>query len=302
VDCELRPVELGELLAARDLLARACEYDRAAAVAEEKLFGEAAGLPWRQTLGAFRDQQLLGLSVVSGRWLRLLAVDPSARGAGVGSALLAAAERSAADAGETHLRALDQPGNYLAPGIAVENTRTIEWLLRRGWAAGRRNTNLLIDVERNARATAEHAGALGERACGKGYRLRRAALSDLPVILPAVAAEFSRGWAFEVEQAIRHPPGAVHLAWSGLGALVAFAAHDGNNRGLGWFGPAGTWPDHRGKGLAEALLVACLADVAAAGHRTCTISWIGPRAFYERCAGINGEQHFLVMTKELSPK
>ena len=82
------------------------------------------------------------------------------------------------------------------------------------------------------------------------------------------------------------------------GAYAGFAAHDGNNRGLGWFGPTGTWPAHRGKGLGEAVLLACLVDVAAE-HARCEIAWIGPRPFYEKAAGIVDERHFVVLQRTL---
>jgi hypothetical protein len=84
------------------------------------------------------------------------------------------------------------------------------------------------------------------------------------------------------------------------GELAAFAAHDGNNSGLGWFGPAGTLDPHRRRGLGEALLVACLVDVAATGLAQCTVAWVGPRDFYERAAGIAGERRFVVLGKDLA--
>ncbi|MBA3394602.1 MAG: GNAT family N-acetyltransferase, partial [Deltaproteobacteria bacterium] len=89
----------------------------------------------------------------------------------------------------------------------------------------------------------------------------------------------------------------VHVALAD-GAYCAFAAHDGNNRGLGWFGPTGTWPAHRGKGLGEALLLACLVDVAAE-HARCEVAWIGPRPFYEKVAGIVDERRFVVLARTL---
>ncbi len=82
------------------------------------------------------------------------------------------------------------------------------------------------------------------------------------------------------------------------GAYCAFAAHDGNNRGLGWVGPTGTWPAHRGQGLGEALLLACLVDVAAA-HPQCEVAWIGPRPFYDKVAGIAAERRFVLLQKRL---
>lgn len=75
--------------------------------------------------------------------------------------------------------------------------------------------------------------------------------------------------------------------------------HDGNNAGRGWFGPTGTLPAHRGRGLGAALLLACLLDIQAAGHNYCQVAWIGPRAFYDKIAGIDNERHFTVLRKEL---
>jgi hypothetical protein len=102
-----------------------------------------------------------------------------------------------------------------------------------------------------------------------------------------------------VDRALGGDSPAVHLALDADGAIAAFAAHDGNNRGLGWFGPAGTLMPHRGKGLGEALLVACLVDLAGEGRQSCTVAWIGPRDFYQRAAGIAREDRFVVLGKEL---
>jgi hypothetical protein len=62
--------------------------------------------------------------------------------------------------------------------------------------------------------------------------------------------------------------------------------------------PTGTWPAHRGHGLGEALLLACLVDVAAV-HYLCEVAWIGPRPFYEKVAGIVDTRRFVLMTRAL---
>jgi len=147
-------------------------------------------------------------------------------------------------------------------------------------------------VRDNPRVSAARAGELAARATDAGYELRRAR-PDEPALLEAVATEFGGAWPFELSRALGHAPVGVHVAVRG-GAYCAFAAHDGNNRGLGWFGPAGTWPAHRGLGLGEALLLACLVDVAAA-HARCEVAWIGPRPFYEKSAGVAGERRFAVL-------
>ncbi|HEY3802871.1 MAG TPA: GNAT family N-acetyltransferase [Kofleriaceae bacterium] len=288
------PLPLADLDAATRVLAGACAFDRADAVAREKLFGDGpTGTP--HALGAWDGETLVGVAAVCGRWLRVLAVVPGARGRGIGQALLAACEAIAKAAGEPRLRALDQPGNYLAPGIDERNADAIAWLAKRGWHRdGDARCNVLIAVQGNPRVSIERAAELADRATAQGYEIRRARAGEQP-LLDAVAAGFGGAWPFELARALECDPPGVHVALKD-GAYCAFAAHDGNNRGLGWFGPTGTWPEHRGKGLGEALLLACLVDVAR-DHERCEIAWIGPRPFYEKAAGIAGERTFAAMIK-----
>jgi mycothiol synthase len=279
------------------VLAAGCAFDRAAEVADEKLFGSApTGSP--QALGAWDGDALVGVAAVAADRVRVLAVTPAARGRGVGSALLDACLATARADGQAMLRTLDQPGNYLAPGIDERNTEAIAWLERRGWrrhAAVR--SNVLIDVRGNPRVSAARAEALAAAAAAHGYQIRRAR-ADEGALLAAVAAEFAGAWPFELERALGCEPPGVHVALQG-GAYCAFAAHDGNNRGLGWFGPTGTWPAHRGNGLGEALLVACLVDVAVR-HARCEVAWIGPRPFYDKVAGVAADRHFIVLSRDLA--
>ena len=280
------------------MLADACAFDRATEVADEKLFEPGPAGPAR-AFGAWDEaNRLVGVAAIASKWLRVLAVVPPARGKGAGSALLNACETAARDAGEPTLRTLDQPGNYLAPGVDERNTYAIGWLERRGWQRqGEPRTNVLIDVRTNPRVSAARADQLAAAARARGYEIRRAR-SDERALLDAVAHEFGGAWPWELERALGFDAPGVHVALEG-GAYCAFAAHDGNNRGLGWFGPTGTWPAHRGKGLGEALLLACLVDVAA-HHPRCEVAWIGPRPFYERATGIAGERRFVLLAKPLS--
>ncbi|HEU4727585.1 MAG TPA: GNAT family N-acetyltransferase [Kofleriaceae bacterium] len=278
------------------VLAAACRFDRAAEVADEKVFGDGpAGPP--QPLGAWDGDALVGVAAIAGDRVRVLAVTPAARRRGVGSALLSACIEAARAAGASTLRTLDQPGNYLAPGIDERNAEAIGWLERRGFRRlPEPRVDVLIDVRGNPRVSAERAGELAAAAAERGYEVRRARPGE-PALLDAVAAEFGGAWPFELARALDFDPPAVHVALRD-GAYAAFAAHDGNNRGLGWFGPTGTWPAHRGNGLGEALLVACLVDVAAR-HPQCEVAWIGPRAFYDKVAGIAGERRFHVLVRDL---
>jgi GNAT superfamily N-acetyltransferase len=295
------PLDPAHAADAAALCDRACPFDRV--VVDEKLFGVAPKIsdmrevgtitPW--PLGAWEGAVLVGVACVAGTRVRLIAVEPSARRRGIGSALLAACEQRASDGGIATLRAVDQPGNYLAPGIDERNTGAIAWLERRGWQrAGEPRENLLLAVRDNPRVSIERLEAA--RAAAVGYEIRRAR-SDETALLAAVATEFGGAWPFELARALAFDPPGVHVALHD-GAYCGFAAHDGNNAGLGWFGPTGTWPAHRGKRLGEVLLLACLVDVAR-DHALCEVAWIGPRPFYDKVAGIASERRFIPMSRAL---
>jgi mycothiol synthase len=289
-------MDRSNLAAATAVLGAACAFDRAAEVADEKLFGDGpTGAP--RAFGAWEGDALVGVAALADDRVRVLAVEPTARGRGIGSALLTACETTARAAGETRLRTLDQAGNYLAPGVDERNTETIAWLERRGWKpTGEPRLNVLIDVRGNPRVSAARARELAHAAAVRGFEVRRAR-PDETALLDAVAAEFGGAWPFELARALGAQPAGVHVALED-GAYCAFAAHDGNNRGLGWFGPTGTWPAHRGQGLGEALLLACLVDVASV-HDRCEVAWIGPRPFYDKVAGIAADRRFVLLTREL---
>lgn len=292
----IAPLEREMLGEATRVLAEACSFDRAAVVADEKLFGEGpSGAP--RALGAWQGDALVGVAAVGGNRVRVLAVAPSARRRGAGSALLEACVAEAKASGASTLRTLDQPGNYLAPGIDERNGETIAWLERRGWQRHpEARWNVLLDVRGNPRVSAARAAAMAAMAAKRGYEVRRAR-PDEDDLLAAVATEFGGAWPFEVRRALANAPSGVHVAVR-EGAYCAFAAHDGNNRGLGWFGPTGTWLAHRGKGLGEALLMACLVDVAD-HHAQCEVAWIGPRPFYDKVAGVAADRRFVLLTRPL---
>lgn len=287
------------LAEAEAVLAESCAYDRASVVADEKLYGPGPTSA-AQAFGAWEGNDLVGVASVSARWLRLLAVHPRARGRGIGTALLTACETAARADAQSRMSVLDQPGNYLAPGVDERNADTISWLERRGFTRGNElRTNVLINVRNNPRVSAERAAEATEEAAMKGYEVRRAKLSERQPLLDAIAGSFGGAWPYEVERALGHSRVGVHVACKD-GTYCAFAAHDGNNRGLGWFGPTGTLQAHRGQGLGEALLLACLVDVAKE-HEQCEVAWIGPRPFYDKVAGVAADRHFVTLAKSFGP-
>lgn len=289
----------GSLEAAQALLEQSCAWDDLTDLAEEVLFATSAKSSSTCPLGAFEGEQLVGLACTSGAWIRIIAVIPKARSQGIGSMLLRACENQIGEHASA-VRLLDEPGNYLSPGIDTRNHEAIEWLERRGYRATGSACNLLIRLEHNASVSTARLEALQTRCTLAGYQIARLPNERLDEVAALVSTSFSDGWAFELRRAHTVSCG-VHIATEkATGRFAGFAAHDGNNARRGWFGPTGTLESDRGQGLGAALLMACLLDIRAAGHSHCQVAWIGPRAFYDKIAGIDSERHFTTMRKELS--
>jgi GNAT superfamily N-acetyltransferase len=255
------------------LLAAALPYDRVAVVAAEKLFGS-DGARSGVVLGAEADDgTLAGVIAAAGRWIKVIAVAAAQRRRGVATQLLAAVPG-------TGRRAGDHPGNYLAPGVDVRYTEALAFFAARGF----RRT---AEVE-NIRAPLDAPLPCPDVA---GYAIGRPDAATRAPLLDWIGRAFAPVWAQEVALALDGPRRAVHAAWAG-DTPVAFAAADGNNQGLGWFGPAGTDPAHRGKRLGEALLMRCLEDVRGLPEAG-VIAWIGPKAFYAKSVGAVDDRRFI---------
>ena len=272
---------------ARELLRRALPHDRVDVVFDEKLFGDdGARSGW--VLGAYEGRAVVGVLAQAGRFVKVLAVDPELRRQGIGGQLLDAA-RARADG---PLRIGDHPGNYLSPGVDERYADGLAFLRKRGFVERARVENLRVPYAGNPLVSGARARALAEDAAGVGYRVARPTAAELPALLDFVSRDFAPVWAQEAAHAQRGPRGALFAAFAASGAPVAFAAADGNNQGLGWFGPAGTHPEHRGRRLGEALLLACLVAVEGLPEAG-VIAWIGPKAFYARAAGAVEDRRFV---------
>jgi mycothiol synthase len=281
--------DLGAVLG---ILEAAFPFDRVGVVIEEKLCGPNGSRPGT-TLVAWDGAHPAGVIAMAGRWIKVFAVDPAKRGRGVGLVLLDLARTWVRNrGGGGRLRFMDHPGNYLSPGLDLREEAGRAWVERHGFKVASENVNLRVPLVGNPKVTDDRGAALVERANAAGYRVRRVGRGEREVLLQVAAQAFAPAWAFELGRAMDQDPPAVFAAWK-EGHPVAFAAHDANNSGLGWFGPAGTLTAHRGHGLGEALLVQCLLDVRDQPEGG-VIAWIGPRSFYEKAAGAVDDRRFAV--------
>src|SRR5262249_12758226 len=253
----IRPASSADLPRIRELFARANDmpYDLAV-VAEEKCFSAGvAGDPVVRVYGEFE-----GVSVTCGDWLRILAVDRARRGRGVGTALL----RDAESRGITGIAA--EAGNYFTPGVLEEHTRVFE---KCGFHETARTQNL------ETSELPEH----GQRPTANGQRTR---------VLEFIEKNFGPIWAFEAAKGILF-----HAEENG--EITGFAVHEANNRGLGFFGPTGVAPAHRGKGIGQRLLRACLADARRRGYTRVIIPWTDAVEFYRKACNAEVSSRFVVL-------
>ena len=132
-----------------------------------------------------------------------------------------------------------------------------------------------------------------------GIEVRRARSGDDESLMKLLEQHWPP-WKPEIGQSLLNSPPSLHLALRG-GEVIAFSAWDANNRGTGWFGPMGTAPADRRRGIGHVLLFHCLSDIAAAGHQTATIPWVDPVGFYEQCVSAAVSRIFHRYEKVIDP-
>lgn len=266
----IRKATRGDLPRIVDLIRTANEgpYDLER-VAEEKCFG--AGVGGDAEVRVYGD--FAGVSVTCGKALRILVVDREQRRHGIGSALLGEAEARGA------LIVAAEAGNYFTPGVVASDTATIGFFTHRRYKEIARTQNLVAE-------------ALGEWGAG----VVRATRATRERVLDFIENQFGRIWRFEASHAFENDP-ATLVYVEVDGEIAGFAAHEANNRGLGFFGPTGVARAHRGRGLGALLLRASLADLHRLGYERVIIPWTDAIDFYRKACGATVADHFVTLAR-----
>lgn len=200
-------------------------------------------------------------------------------------------------AGAARLAIHGGPGNYLYPGVPSDQPATLQWLSKRGYQPGAESFDLHVGL-RHAPMGLPLTMPLGCRLAAmqrSGLRERDGAL--VGQLLAAIERDFSLAWAQEVAAALQHAEGGVYAAMVG-DAIAGFAAYNGNNAGLGGFGPMGTWPAYRRHGLGRVLLLTCLRNLSRR-HDSTVIAWAAAPEFYANACGATMGRRYVAMTKDL---
>lgn len=262
----IRTASPADLPALRELFARANDapYDLVR-VAEEKCFGEGiAGAPVTRVYE--RGGRITGAAVRCGKWLRILAVDRDYRRQGIGTALLQ-------DAKATVIAA--EPGNYFTPGVLDGSFFT-----ERGYRETASTWNLEVELG--------------------GFDAQATRATDRSRTLAFIEREFGKIWRFEAAKAFDQTEPTIFIEEHD-GELAGFAAHDVNNRGLGFFGPTGVRKDLRGKGIGCRLLLASLTDLQRLGYKKAVIPWTDALDFYGKCCGAKPANRFVTLGIDSAP-
>jgi GNAT superfamily N-acetyltransferase len=240
-------------------------YDLAK-VAAEKCFG--AGVSGEPNVAVFGD--FSGIAVTCGKSLRILTVDRTQRWRGVGSALL----RDSVSRGARIVAA--EAGNYFTPGVVTTDTPSIDFFTKRGFRETARTYNLVVDL------------GVGGGESG----VERVSSTSRDRVLTFIEKEFGRIWRFEASNA------GDNLFYVEVdGNIAGFAAHDANNRGLGFFGPTGVARAHRGRGLGASLLRASLADLHRLRYERAIIPWTDALEFYRKACGATVAAQFVTLAR-----
>jgi GNAT superfamily N-acetyltransferase len=212
-----------------------------------------------------------------GGYVRLLVVDPSARGRGHGHALLEAAEADLAGRRSVTVGA-DAP-YFLFPGVETTQTALLSLLERHRYTRAEANFNMAVDLD----ALRPDPG---------GAELA------VPRDRPEVAAWMDTHWSNWSAEALRALDKGALLLSRGDEGIKGFCAYDVNRRGL--LGPVAVRPDLIGKGVGEALVLGALHRMRAGGRRRAEVVWVGPIVPYAR-VGATVSRVFFVYRKNLQP-
>ncbi|MBW3672374.1 MAG: GNAT family N-acetyltransferase, partial [Acidobacteria bacterium] len=251
-------------------------------VVEEKLFGPGYGGAARCRVALVEDS-VRGVAVACGSALRVMAVEPSFRRRGLGSALLDDVVRQS---GPSLKRIIvgAAAGNYVVPGIPSDHHESIEFFRKRGFRETVRTTDMKVAV-----------GDVSRPEPMVDVEINRVETFDGP-LERFLSSEFGESIAWEIGHGLSRGRAVVRTATSD-GAIAGFTACEINNAGIGTFGPQGVTPASRGKGLGSLLLRHSLADLRELGYLEARIPWVSAVDYYERSCGATVAGTYVVMRR-----
>jgi len=225
--------------------------------------------------------------------IKLFAVSPAARRQGIATALFSALEQASRDKALQRIVVGGVAPNYALPGVPLASISAIGFLERAGYRSDRSaRVDLIVDLD-DVDLDCQPAVA---RLAAQGLTLQRATPERVPEAAAFALGQFSSSWEWEVGRSAQFQPIPLFVALDG-DEVVAFAAYEVS--GPGRFGPTGTLPTFRRRGIGSTLMRMCLADMKTRGDCSCTIGWAGPIGYYARAVNARMGPAFWVYEKDL---
>jgi GNAT superfamily N-acetyltransferase len=182
----------------------------------------------------------------------------------------------------------------LQPGLDPRYTEAVIFFEHHGYKRFTETVNMEVDLASREINTL----AVEEQLHAKGIEIRRAIMGDRDDLMKLLEKHW-KAWIPEVDRTLLNYPITLHVA-TYQNRIVGFSAYDGNNLNTGWFGPMGTDPALQRKGIGGVLLMRCLQDIKAQGHRFAVIPWVDPVRFYTHYAGARISRVFWRYKKEVA--
>jgi GNAT superfamily N-acetyltransferase len=130
--------------------------------------------------------------------------------------------------------------------------------------------------------TLPDAGPLIAEQRAAGVEIRRALVPEKYVVVDWVRERWRMPWASECETTFARQPVSCFVAVENK-RLLGFACYEATCKNF--FGPIGVDPAMQGRGIGQALLLACLHAMAAEGYAYAIIGGVGPAEFYTKTVG-----------------
>jgi len=260
------------------------------------------------------DQKVLGFCFGCLRGgdgvIKLFGVAATHRRAGIASTLFGEMESRFRKYGISKVTVGGVAPNYFCPGVPVHSTAALSFLLRQGYETDRKTrVDMTVDLQSPELDTADVEAKLAK----DGITLQRAAEDEIETVAAFARQHFSREWGVEVEASGRFHPPPLFVALK-HGRCIAFAAYDVT--GTSRFGPTGTHPRYRRRGIGSALLKKCLQSMRTWGDdfdkpcdhtvidtqsiKTAEIGWVGPIGYYARAVGARVHRAYWIFHKKLN--
>jgi GNAT superfamily N-acetyltransferase len=199
---------------------------------------------------------------------------------GLGTALIEELIRRLRRKGADEIAAGEISPNYITPGIDPRYTEAVCFLEKTGFSNTGTGVNMTVDLRnRNWQSMVDN---LVSRASVplEIESPDRTTWKDIAQEISRMG--FSDRWIYQAELSLQQEPPGCFVARTG-GRICGFACYGALKPGL--FGPMGTAPDMRGRGIGRILLTASLAGMQRNDMTVCEINSVGPVAFYSKAAG-----------------